>query len=190
MPAYFYVSADTLVIRGANDIRYAIVKQAAHLFEFKTQNGDVLRLVKTNDKTYLSSFKHQQPVVLNQGQLVRRDTIVTFGAEKYHLYTQVNPTTYKVLKSTYNEDGVGVDNVYYDNIVNVNVYHGASRLFGRRVPDSFLKQAVLSDIVFRAADKAGVHFRAVLAMPDSSVSYQVEVTVSFDGQLKISTAGA
>ena len=36
----------------------------------------------------------------------------------------------------------------------------------------------------------GVHFRAVLAMPDSSVSYQVEVTVSFDGQLKISTAGA
>ena len=56
--------------------------------------------------------------------------------------------------------------------------------------EAFLKQAVLSDIVFRAADKAGVHFRAVLAMPDSSVSYQVEVTVSFDGQLKISTAGA
>mgnify|MGYP002515507674 FL=1 len=199
MPTYFYVSADTLVIRGANEIRYAIVKQSAHLFEFKTQNGDVLKLVKTTDKSYLSSFNHQQPVVLNQGRLVRRDTIVTFGTGRYHLYTQVNPTTYKVLKSTYNDDGVEVDNVYYDNIVNVNVYHGASRLFGRdfrkqdfrhQVPASFLEQAVLSDMVFRAVDKTGIHFRAVLAMPDSSVSYQVEVTISFDGHLNIRTAGA
>lgn len=199
VPAYFYISADTFVVKGANEIRYAIVKQAAHLFEFKTQNGDILKLVKTTDKAYLNSFKHQHPVVLNQGQLVRRDTIVAFGAEKYHLYTQVNPTTYKVLKSTYNEDGVGVDNVYYDNIVNVNVYHGASRLFGRdfrkqdfirQVPASFLEQAVLSDMVFRAIDKTGIHFRAVLAMPDSSVSYQVEVTISFDGHLDIRTAGA
>lgn len=43
----------------------------------------------------------------------------------------MNPTTYKVYKSSYNDDGVQVDNVYYDNIVNIHVYHGANRVFSR-----------------------------------------------------------
>lgn len=194
LPAYFYIASDTLVVKGANEVKYAIVKQAPHLFEFKTQGGDVLKLVKTADKAYLKSFDHEQPMALNQNKLIKRDTVVTHGAEKYHLYMQVNPTTYKVYKSSYNDDGVEVDNVYYDNIINVNVYHGAARLFSRdfrkhdfkkQVPASFLSQSILSDMVFKEVDKAGIHFMAVLAMPDSSLSYQVEVTISFDGHLNI-----
>lgn len=193
-PTYFYIQSDTLVMCGSNEVKYPIVKQADHLFIFKNQNGDVVKLVKTNDKSYMRQFVREHPVALNQNTLIKRDTVVVFDGERYHLYVQVNPTTYKVFKSSYNDDGVEVDNVYYDNIVNVNVFRGATKVFSRDfhkrdfrgdVPASFLTQAILSDMVFGKVDKSGIHYLAILAMPDSSLSYQVEVTISFDGKMKI-----
>ena len=191
-PVYFYIAGDTLVMKGANVVKYPILKQAPHLFEFKVQNGDVVKLVKTNDQSYLREFTQEHTVALNQNTLIKRDTVVTDGDEKFHLYVQVNPTTYKVFKSSYNDDGVEVDNIYYDNIINLNVFHGANKVFSRdfhkkdfahQVPVSFLEQAILSDLVYDRADKEGVHYFAVLAMPDSSISYQVEVIVSLKGKL-------
>lgn len=193
-PVYFYIIGDTLVMKGSNVVKYPIVKQAAHIFQFKIQNGDIVKLVKTSDKSYLRQFMQEPPVALNQNTLIKRDTIVSHADEKYHLYVQVNPTTYKVFKSSYNDDGVEVDNVYYDNIVNINIFHGSSKLFGRdfhkedfkrKVPAEFLKQAILSDINFLKVDAEGIHYMAIIAMPDSSLSYQVELVISHDGKMKI-----
>ena len=193
-PVYFYIVGDTLVMKGANTSKYPIVNQAAHTFQFKVQNGDIVKLVKTDDQSYLQQFSHEQPVTLNQNTLVKRDTVVNAGNEKLHLYVQVNPTTFKVYKSSYNDDGVEVDNVYHDNIVNVNIYQGSRKIFGRdfrkedfkgQVPHEFLKQSILSDIVFRKVDADGVHYKVVLAMPDSSMSYQVEIIISLEGKMTI-----
>lgn len=193
-PVYFRIFGDTLVMEGANVVKYPIVKQAEHLFEFKVQNGDVVKLVKTADKSYLKQFQSEPVVALNQNTIVKRDTIIGEGDERFHLYVQVNPTTYKVYKSSYNDDGVQVDNVYYDNIVNIHVYHGANRVFSRDfhkkdfqkvVPAEFLKQAILSDIVYKNIDASGIHYQVILAMPDSSMSYQVEIVVSRDGKMTI-----
>lgn len=193
-PVYFYIVGDTLVMKGANTSKYPIVHQAAHIFQFKVQNGDIVKLVKTDDQSYLQQFSHEQPVTLNQNTLVKRDTVVNAGNEKLHLYVQVNPTTFKVYKSSYNDDGVEVDNVYHDNIVNVNIYQGSRKIFGRdfrkedfkgQVPHEFLKQSILSDIVFRKVDAEGVHYKVVLAMPDSSMSYQVEIIISLEGKMTI-----
>ena len=193
-PVYFYIVGDTLVMKGANTSKYPIVNQAEHIFQFKVQNGDIVKLVKTDDLSYLQQFSHEQPVTLNQNKLVKRDTVVNAGNEKLHLYVQVNPTTFKVYKSSYNDDGVEVDNVYHDNIVNVNIYQGSRKIFGRdfrkedfkgQVPHEFLKQSILSDIVFRKVDADGVHYKVVLAMPDSSMSYQVEIIISLEGKMTI-----
>ena len=193
-PVYFCIYGDTLVMKGARDVKYPILKQAAHLFEFKSPSGDVIKLTKTSDKTYLKSFQQEKTIALNQNQLIKRDTIVLHGGNRYHLYVQVNPTTYKVFKSSMNDDGVQVDNVYFDNIINLNVFHGANKLFshdfkkkdfGKKVPDSFLEQAVLSGLLFEGIDEKGIHYLAVLAMPDSSLSYQVKIVVSYQGKLEI-----
>lgn len=193
-PVYFYIVGDTLVLKGSNTVKYPIVKQAAHIFQFKNQNGDLVKLVKTDDKYYLKQFSHEQPVALNQNTLVKRDTVVVHADEKYHLYVQVNPTTYKVYKSSYTDDGVEVDNVYYDNIVNINIFQGARKIFGRdfhkedfskKVPAEFLKQAILSDISFQEIDASGIHYLAIIAMPDSNLSYQVEIVVSHSGKMSI-----
>lgn len=193
-PMYFYIYSDTLVMKGANEVKYPIVKQAAHLFEFKNQGGDIIKLVKTSDKSYLEAFQQNANVAVNQNQLIKRDTVVAVGADKYHLYVQINPTSYKVYKSSFNDDGVQIDNVYFDNIINLNIFHGARKLFGRdfhkndfakKVPEEFLKQSILSDIVFLKTDEAGIHYQAVLAIPDSNMSFQVEVIISKQGKMSM-----
>lgn len=194
LPVYFQIIQDTLVMHGANTTKYPIVKQTRHLFIFKNRNGDEVRLVLSTDPNNEMLFTARTIVPLNQKQLIKRDTIVNYESERYHCYVQVNPTTYKVIKATYNDEGAEVDNVYYDNIVNLTVYHGAARLFSgdfrkqqfsSLVPADFLKQAVLSDLKFDAVTPTGISYVAVLVVPDSQSSYQVRLTVDYKGHLKM-----
>ncbi len=193
-PVYFQIFKDTLVLHGANDVKYAIVNLTPHLFVFRNQNGDQVRLTISQNADDNMMFTDQHPQPINQNQLIKRDTIVTHGNGKYHCYVQVNPTTYKVIKTSYNDDGVEVDNVYFDNIVNLNIYHGAQKLFSgdfrkqqftSLVPVDFLSQSILSDLVFKAIDQDGIHYIASLMIPDSMSTFQVELTVSFTGKLKM-----
>ncbi len=193
-PVYFQVIDDTLVLHGANDVKYAVIKLTPHLFIFRNQNGDQVRLTLSDNPDDALLFSNKRPQPLNQNQLIKRDTIVTNGNEKYHCYVQVNPTTYKVVKATYNDDGVEVDNVYHDNIVNLNIYHGASKLFSgdfrkqqftRLVPKDFLSQSILSDLIFKSIDSEGIHYIASLMIPDSMSSFQVELIVSYSGKLRM-----
>lgn len=194
-PAYFQIFKDTLVIHGADDtMKYPIVKQAPHLFVFKNSNNETVKLTLSEDALDKLQFENNKTKVLNQNRLVKKDTVVANGDMRYHCYVQVNPTTYKVIKSTYNDEGVEVDNVYHDNIVNLTIYTGANRLFARDfkksdfkrfVPEDFLVQAILSDLTLYAVDKDGVHFNALLAMPDSPSYYVVDINVSPTGKLKM-----
>ena len=129
-PVYFRIYGDTLELRGANSVKYQIVKQSAHLFQFKNQNGETVKLVKSDDPIDKIEFIGKRPVALNQNQLIKRDSILMYNGERYHTYIQVNPTTYKVVKPVYNDEGVEVDNVYYDNIIHISVFQGARQLSG------------------------------------------------------------
>lgn len=192
VPAYFRIERDSFVLAGANVMRYKIVKQTPHLFVFVNQNGERVKLVKTSDNSYASMFSKKTPVSVNQNRLLKSDTVVFHGNEKYHSYVQVNPTTYKVVKATVNDDGMEVGNIYYDNIIHLGIFRGAEKLFScdlhkkefaHEVPAQFLKQAVFSDLAFFSIDSEGLHYFAVLAIPDTSISYMVEVIVGFDGKM-------
>lgn len=190
--SYFKIERDSFIIVGANTVKYHIIKQTPHLFVFINQNGEHVKLVKTDDKSYLDMFAPKKVLSLNQNRIVKRDTVFFYNNEKYHCYVQVNPTTYKVVKASFNDDGVEVDNVYYDNIVNLGVFNGARKLFSsdfrkqafkKEVPSDIMHQAVFSDITFSNADKEGMHFYAVLAIPETSISYIVELIVGYDGHI-------
>lgn len=196
-PVYFQIIADTLVLHGASEAKYAIIKQTSHLFVFRNQNGDDVKCVLSNDPDDATFFSKTRPAALsiNQGQLIKRDTVVSFNNERYHCYVQVNPTSYKVVSQSYNDDGVAVDNVYYDNIINLNVYRGAQKLFGGdfhkqqfagKVPQEFLSQGILSDLTLKGCDEKGIHYVASLIIPGTNMSsYQVDVVVSFNGKLSL-----
>lgn len=194
LPVTFQIFGDTLVMHGASDMKYAIVKQAPHLFVFKNQSGDEVRLVKSEDPIDKYAFKNPQPQAINQDLLIKRDTVVMHGNQRYHCYVQVNPTTYKVIKRTYNDEGVVVDNIYHDNIINLAVYHGASKVFSSDfhkqdfkdyLPSDVLKQSVLSDMIYNRLDDEGIHYDAFICIPDSPSGYAVDVLVYYNGKIKL-----
>ncbi|MBB1539508.1 MAG: DUF4738 domain-containing protein [Prevotella sp.] len=194
-PVRFQIFGDTLVLHSASDVKYPILKQTKNLFIFRNQNGDEVKLVLSEDANDADFFLSKRPQALNQGVLIKRDTVVKFQDKPYHCYIQVNPTTYKVIKSSWNDEGVEVDNVYYDNIINLNVYSGARRLFHSDikkqqfsgvVPADFLNQSVFSDLILKSVDAEGIHFQASLVMPDETMnSFQVMVTISYNGNMSM-----
>ena len=193
-PVRFMIVGDTLVLEGANTVKYPIVKQAAHLFVFKNQNGETVRLTKSSNPADNAQFSDERPKALNQNRLIKRDTVIVYGADRYHSYVQVNPTTYKVVKTVYNDEGVEVGNVYYDNIVHISLFRGSRQLyshdfrkaeFARLVPEQYLSQAVLSDIVYDHTTPEGFVYCAQLLIPDGSSSYMVMVTISFEGKMSM-----
>ena len=173
------------MLNGAKSSKYPILKQTAHLFIFANQNGEQIKLVKSEDASDDYFFEGKKVRPLNQNELIKRDTILVYGKDKYHCYVQVNPTTFKVVKSSYNDNGVAVDNIYHDNIVHLSVFKGAAKVFSsdfkkrnfeKHVPAEILQEAILSDMLFSKIDASGVHYIAV------------EVVVSFDGKLHMSVA--
>ncbi len=196
-PVYFQIFRDTFVIHGARDIKYPILRQSAHLFVFRNASGEEVRLMLSDNKDDESLFPENHAIALNQQQLIKRDTVVTNGDDRYHAYVQINPTSYKVTRTVMNDDGVAVDNFYYDNIINLHVYKGAQKIyssdfrkqmFAKTVPADFLEQAVLSDMTLGKTDQTGLHFVASLVVPDTMSSYEVDITIGYNGQMTMHVA--
>lgn len=192
VPVYFRIERDSFVLYGANKTKYPVIKRTPHLFEFVSQNGEHMRLVKSSDSSYLKLFNKTSIVSVNQNRLIKKDTVVYYNDKKYHCYVQINPTTYKVQKVAYNDDGVEVYTNYYDNIIHFSLFCGAERVyssnitkddFSAQVSSQYLRQSVFSDMVYYKIDDEGVHYFAVLGIPNSSSSFMVEMIFSFDGKL-------
>jgi len=189
-PAYFRIVADSIQLGNTS---YPIVKQTAHLFVFKNPNGDVVKLQKSTDPDDMMDFDKQvPPQILTLNEVVKTDSVVMYGNQRYHWYIAVNPTRYKVQKTAYNDDGVEIQNVYYDNIIHISLYQGARQLFSRdfkkqmyakNVPDKFLSQAILGNMQYNYVDASGFHFNATLCIPDGASCYLVETLVGFDGRV-------
>lgn len=184
---------DTLVM-GTPAAKYPIVKQTEHLFWFTNQNGDMVKLAKSNDPIDSLAFAHEQPKVMTITEVVKRDTVVNYNGERYHCYIAINPTKYKVARTTYNDDGMGVDNIYYDNIIHISVFKGATQLYSRDfrkqmyarfVPRQFLSQSILSDMQFDKVDARGFHFNATICMPDGASCYMLDTKISLDGKMSM-----
>jgi len=189
MPTYFKIVGDSLVL-GEN--RYKIEKQSAHLFWFHNQVGDIVKLEKSDEPTDTVVFVNEKPKALIVTKLTKKDTVVFWEGERYHNYIDINPTTYKVYVQSYNDDGVAVNNVYYDNTIHIGVYHGKTKLFGRDfrkkeftdlVPADFLKSSVLSNMEYVGTDAEGFHFAATICIPDGASCYLVRITVGHDGKV-------
>ena len=192
-PARFAIFGDTLVI-GDSGAGYPISKQTDNLFWFTNAAGELVRLVKSSDPTARLAFGSEKPKVLALTEVLKKDTVVMYVGERYHCYIAINPTKYKVIRKSFNDDGVEISNIYYDNIIHLSVYHGAEQLYSRDfrkslftdfVPARFLSQAVLSDMDYESADVDGLHFNVTLCIPDVASCYLLDVNISLDGKMSL-----
>ena len=195
MPAYFRIVGDSLVL--ASGASYNIDKLTENLFWLHNQNGDLVKYRRSSNPEEDSVWVHDTtPRIMTYTHQVKTDSVVVYGGDRYHWYIAINPTKYKVIKHAYTDDGVEVDNVYYDNIMNISVYKGAQKLYSsdfrksqysKYVPAAFLEQAVLGNMEFSSIDAQGLHFNATLCIPDDASCYLVETLISFRGEMKMKT---
>lgn len=195
-PVVFHVYNDTLYIENHTVNAYAIRKLTENSLCFVNSEGDEIVLTKMSKDVASNLYgENKGTVALNQGRKVKSDTIVYSGDKRFHAYTQVSPTTYKIYHQNVNNDGLKVERVYYDNIVHIALYEGDKKVFGRNitkaefkgiVPDAYLEQAVLSDIFVQGAINDGVRFVAILYIPDSYSYYRVCIDIDKNGRKKLS----
>lgn len=197
MPVHFQIIHDSLILHSASGVRYQIIKQTPNLFIFRNQNNEQVKLMRSENENDKYLFDNRHPRTLNQNKLIKSDTILAYSDKKYHSYVQINPTTYKVIKPTYNDDGVEVDNVYHDNIIHISLFNGSKKVFSRdfkkqdftkQVPAEILNQSILSDVVFKKIDANGVHYNAFICIPDDLVGYLVEITIAYNGTMSLTIA--
>lgn len=189
-PAYFRVIGDTIEL-GRN--HYYVVKQSENIFWFRNLTGDVVKLRKSDDPNDVLSFVQEKPdQYVATNEVIKTDSVVMYKGERYHWYIAINPTRYRVSKTSYSDDAIEVENMYYDNIINIGVFKGAQKLYSKDikkqmyldcVPESFLSQAILGDMKFDRVDDYGFHFNATLCIPDGASCYLISTDVGFDGNL-------
>ncbi len=195
-PVVFKITGDTLTTYGAQVNNYKIEKQGEYIFWFHSLVGDVIRLHRAENDADSLSFVHEQEVPVYT-EVIKKDSVVMYNNTRYRGYVYINPSKIKVMRPGVSEEGLSVDNVYYDNIIHICVYEGKRSLFAKDItrqmfkdviPDDFLQWAILSDMDFMGVDAKGYHYQATVCIPDGASCYVVNIAIDTNGKLSYELA--
>ena len=197
-PVYFKIQQDTLYTYGNELSSYHIDQQTEHTFWFHSLSDNIVKLYKSEDANDTLTFSMRTPEVIpTYAEVTRKDSVIMYNGTRYRAYVYINPSKIKVVKTTYSEDGISMDNVYFDNIMHICIYEGKKSLyssditrqmFENVIPADFLEQSILSDMNIMGIDSKGYHYQAMICIPESSVCNIANLTISFDGKLSITAA--
>ena len=95
-PAFFYIYKDTLFIKYHNMVKYPIKELTEESLVFIDETGDEIELIKNNTPAGSIAPTPEEAEAPNQGKVIKKDTVLTFGDKRYHAYKKVNPTSFKV----------------------------------------------------------------------------------------------
>ena len=194
MSAKFWIYKDSLYLESSHLVRYKIVKQAENLFKFINQMGEEVKLIKSEDLSAKPSFYKNRSYALNILRIYDTDTVGIVGDVRYECSIHIEPTSDRIIKSNYTDEGVEVDNLYLDNIARVKVRLGSVEVLSREfhksdfskfVPFEFMSHSILRDVVYSHADSIGAYFDAIVGIPDASTCYVVEMKVWRNGKLSM-----
>lgn len=197
-PVYFKIIKDTLYTFGNELARYQIDKQTEYSFSFHSLADNIVKLHKSEDPNDSLAFSGKPvEIIPTYTEVTQKDSVVFYNGIRYRAYVYINPSKIKVVKTTYSEDGISMDNIYYDNIMHICIYEGRKCLFSSDITKQmlenvistdFLQQSILSEMNFKNVDRKGFHYQATVCIPESSVCNIANLLVSFDGKLTIYTA--
>lgn len=195
VPVYFKVIRDTIYVHGNTSIAYKIDRQTEYSFWFHSLSDEIVKMYKSENPEDTLAFSMQEvQVIPTTSEVVKKDSIVMYRGTRYRGYTYINPSKMKVIKTAYSDEGISVDNVYYDNVIHICVYEGKKLLYGKDItkkmfanvfPEEQLNQSILADMNFMGVDDKGYHYEATLRIPESSVYHVANLTIDRDKNLII-----
>ena len=190
---YFCIVDDSLEIHGADIDRYAVYRQSAHLFYFYNLYGELVKLRKSTLSSD-SVFFANMPGRVYKDKTKVKDSLINYQGKSYHYHVSIAPNNETVLKQIYTHDGIQVAYIFPDYTINLKIQEDDKVIYneeikkveyGKAVPSSFLNQAVFSDFDLQRIDGKGMHFIAVLAIPNARISYNIETLINYRGKQEI-----
>ena len=192
-PVAFKIINDSLKTYGQQITSYHIKKQGEYVFWIESAMGNILQLSKAESD--LDSLLSLQKTELPQEparEVIQKDHVVHFNNTRYRGYVYINPTDIKVIQPEITEEGLEIENVYYDNIIHICVYEGKKSLFARDmekqdfeplVPADYFKRAILTDMDFIGINAEGYQYQATLCIPNSASCYLIHISIARDGDM-------
>lgn len=192
-PVSFKIIGDSLKTFGLQTSSYHIIKQEEFSFWIQSVVGDILKLSKIDNE--LDSILAMQSSPVNQEtskERIQKDDVVYYNNVRYRGYVYINPTEIKVIQPGISEEGLEIENVYYDNIIHICVYEGKNRLFGKDIkkqdfqqliPGEYYQRAILSDMNFIGVNEKGYQYQATVCVPNSVSCYLVDISIKFNGDI-------
>ncbi|MCR4766307.1 MAG: DUF4738 domain-containing protein [Bacteroidaceae bacterium] len=192
----FKIIQDSLYLMGIDTLAYKIERQGENIFWIKSGTYGLMKLHRSDYEDDKLAFDLPQEVEKEEviQEYVEKDSVIVYNGTRFRGYVFINPTQYKVVRTSYDEIGIGIERVYYDNIIHICVYDGAQEIFGRDIDKFFFKDnvaeeelavSVLSDMDFSGVDDSGYHYQAILTVPDSPVSHHIHLIISPKGDIQI-----
>lgn len=194
IPVSFKIIRDTMYVYGNHTVTYKIDRQTEYSFWFHSLADEIIKLHKSENPEDILAFENKEMEVIPTTEVVKKDSVVMYKGTRYRGYVYVNPSTMKVIRSSYSEGGISVDNVYYDNVIHICVYEGRRMLYGKDItkkaftgifPEDILSQMILADMNFMGVDNKGYQYQATLRVPESSVYSLADITIGFDNRMDI-----
>ena len=197
IPVSFKIIRDTIYVYGSNTVTYKIDRQTEYSFWFHSLADEIVKVNKSESPEDALAFENREVEVIPTTEVVKKDSVVMYKGTRYRGYVYINPSKMKVVRSSYSEGGISVDNVYYDNVIHICVYEGRRMLYGKDItkkmftgifPEETLSQMILADMNFMGVDNEGYRYQATLRVPESSVYSLADITIGFDNRTEIKKA--
>ena len=170
-----------------------------HLTEFRfwfhSLSDDLVKLYRSEndlDSVFFSTEVINPIPIYNS--VVQKDSVVFYKNTRYRGYVYINPSNKKVTKTSYTEEGLSQELVYFDNVIHICVYEGKKELYAQDITkdlfkdlidEEFYGQSILSDMDFLGVDSKGYHYLASICVPESVICNVIKITVSFDNEITL-----
>lgn len=186
---YFEINNDSLFTYNNHRFGYKVDKQSDYFFWFHSLSNHMVKLYKSEndeDSLYFESQDVADIAADTTQQVIENDTIIYHGNDRYHGYSFINPSSYKVYKPLYSDEGIRINQVYYDNIVYICVYSGKDKLFGQNVSkadfkslldNEFYENVILADMNFTGVDDNWFYYVAKIEIPNSFIYDLIDVRI-------------
>ena len=191
VPVAFKIIEDTLKTYGRKVSNYHIKKQGKSFIWIQSFMGDILQLSKAENSQDSLWIPRQTPKEKTDN-VISKDNVVHYNNQRFRGYVYINPTNIKVHQPEITEEGLEIENIYYDNIIHICVYEGKNKLFGRDmkkqdfdslIPAEYYQRAILSDMEFGGVNAKGYQYQATLCIPNSASCYLVNISITKDGDI-------
>lgn len=194
-PLYFKFVGGQLMICGADTIAYKVDCLEQDRFWYHSITGELIKLHRSEYELDSLEFLDvlREPVALYDS-VVKKDSVILFDQHRYHGYVYINPSTMRVFKTSYNENGMKIEQAFYDNVVHICVYEGQTSLYAKDftkkdfesvIEPDFLYSAVLGDMDFIDVDERGFWYEASLCIPNEPSCYQVFILITHEGEMSV-----